>query len=72
MNSRDMLTINQVEQEFGLKRSTLYRFVQKGSLTSFKKPGDRRTYFRRRDLERLTRFRPRKKKPGKTQQDTQQ
>jgi len=64
MKTGDMLTIDEVEQEFGLGRSTVYKYARKGVITPYKKAGDRRSYFRRRDLEELTKFQPRKIEPS--------
>jgi len=58
----DMLTLDQAEAEFGLKRATLYRYVHKGTLTTYGKVGDRKSYVKRDDLIELTRFKPRKKR----------
>ena len=60
MNSEDMLHLAEVEREYGLKRSTMYSYVKKGLIMPYKRAGDRKSYFRRRELEVLTEFRPRK------------
>lgn len=60
MNSKDMLHLAEVEREYGLKRSTMYSYVKKGLITPYKRVGDRKSYFKRRELEVLTEFRPRK------------
>ncbi|MEL7562611.1 helix-turn-helix domain-containing protein [Dehalogenimonas sp. 4OHTPN] len=62
MNDKDMLTIEEVESEFSLKRSTLYRYVRLGSITPYRKAGDRRSYFKRAEIEGLVGFHPRKPK----------
>lgn len=53
----DMLTLDQAVEEFGLKRATLYRH----KIRTYQKVGDRRSYVKRKDMEALTRFKPRKK-----------
>jgi len=58
----DMLTLNQVEREFGLKRSTLYRYVAKGELSTYRIVGDRRAYVKREDVFKLRKFRPSQKR----------
>ena len=39
-----MLTAEQVEREFSLKRSTLYRYVRLGWITPYRRAGDRRLF----------------------------
>ena len=59
MDQQGMLTIDEVEREFALKRSTLYRYVRRGLLTPYKRVGDRRSYFKRSEIENLIQFQPR-------------
>ncbi len=59
-NSEDMLTIDEVEREFALKRSTLYRYVRLGSVTSYRRACDQRSYFKRTEIESIVQFQPRK------------
>lgn len=56
--SDEMLTVDEVEQQYGVKRATLYRYVKKGELATYRRGMDRQTYVRRADVERLRRFRP--------------
>ena len=58
----DMLTLDQAEKEFGLKRATLYRYVGEEKLSTYRRVGDRKSYVRREDLIELTKFKPRKKR----------
>ncbi len=58
----DMLTLDEVEKEYGLKRSTLYRYVAKDELSTFRIVGDRRAYVKREDVVKLREFRPREKR----------
>jgi|GEM_PF-4255952 len=58
----DMLTLDQVEKEFGLKRSTLYRHVAKGELSTYRRVGDRRAYVKREDVVKLIEFKPSEKR----------
>lgn len=70
MNNKEMLNIDDVEREYGLRRSTVYKYIKKGLITPYKKAGDRRSYFKRHQLEELTRFQPRKNTPANIPQDT--
>ena len=64
MNTKDMLNIDDVEREYGLGRSTVYKYVKRGLITPYKRAGDRRSYFKRNELEELTQFQPKKNTPG--------
>ena len=68
-NNKEMLNIEDVETEYGLKRSTVYKYMRKGLITPYKRAGDRRSYFERRELEELTRFQPKKTTQGNTRRD---
>lgn len=57
---QNMLTIDEIEHEYGLKRSTLYIYTRKGLLTPYKKIGDRKSYFKKFEVEYLLQFQPRK------------
>jgi len=65
MNIKDMLTLAEVEREYGLKRSTVYKYIRKGSITPYKRAGDRRSYFKRSELDKLTEFQPRETRTKK-------
>jgi hypothetical protein len=52
----DMLTLEEVENRYGIKRATLYRYVQKGALNTYRRAMDKRAYVRRADVEALRRF----------------
>jgi predicted DNA-binding transcriptional regulator AlpA len=54
----EWLTIDQVEKEFGLKRSTLYRHVAQGEISTQRRVGDRRAYVKREDVVKLLEFKP--------------
>ena len=54
---QELLTLEQVEQWYGVKRSTLYRYIQKGSLSTYRRAMDKRVYVRRADIEELRAFR---------------
>jgi len=60
MDQQNMLTIDEVEREFTLKRSTLYHYVRRDLITPYKRVGDRRSYFKRSEIENLIQFQPRK------------
>lgn len=62
----ELLTLEQIEQSYGVKRSTLYRCIQKGYLTAYRRLMDKRVYFRRGDVEALRRFKPAGSRSGPT------
>lgn len=66
-NTEDMLNIADVEREYGLKRSTLYKYAKKGLITIYKKAGDRRSYLKKVELENLTKFQPKSNFAAKDQ-----
>ena len=70
MNTKDMLNFADVEQAYGLKRSTVYKYIKEGSITPYKRVGDRRSYFKRSELEKLTEFQPRETRSKKKQKST--
>jgi len=49
----ELLSLDEIEAEFGVDRSTIYRRRKAGEIKQFKKVGDRRAYYRRSDLEEL-------------------
>lgn len=53
----ELLTLAQAEQRYGVKRSTLYRYIRRGDLPTYRRAMDKRVYVRRADLEALRRFR---------------
>jgi len=59
MDQQNMLTIDDVEREFALKRSTLYNCVRRGLIKPYKIVGDRRSYFKQSEIENLIQFQPR-------------
>lgn len=48
-----LLSLDEIEAEFGVDRSTIYRQRKAGKINQFKKVGDRRAYYRRHDVEEL-------------------
>lgn len=70
MNTKDMLNLAEVEREYGLRRSTVYKYIKKGLITPYKRAGDRRSYFKRHQLEKLTQFQPKRNTPANIPQDT--
>ena len=52
----DMLTLAEAEMVYGVKRATLYRYVQQGRLRTYRRGMDRRAYVRRTDIEAVRRF----------------
>jgi predicted DNA-binding transcriptional regulator AlpA len=59
MSEADMLTLEEAEREYGLKRSTLYRWAKRGQVQVYRRPGDRKSYVQRAEVEKLREFRPR-------------
>lgn len=57
----EMLTFKEAEEQYGVKRATLYRYVQHGRLLTYRRGLDKRNYIRRSDLEALRRFAPRRR-----------
>jgi predicted DNA-binding transcriptional regulator AlpA len=56
MNKSDpeeLLSLDDIETEFSVDRSTIYRRRKAGEIKQFKKIGDRRVYYRRQDVEEL-------------------
>ena len=53
-----MLTLDQAQEEYGLTRPTLYRWARRGELRIYRRAGDRKSYVRRDEVERLRGFRP--------------
>src|SRR6266849_1135246 len=58
LTTEDLLDLEEVEREYGIKRSTLYRYVHKGRLLTYRRGMDKRVYVRRSDIESVRRFRP--------------
>jgi predicted site-specific integrase-resolvase len=44
--------------EYGVAVETLYRMLRRGQLTRFRRPGDRRTFLDRDELNRVFQYRP--------------
>jgi predicted DNA-binding transcriptional regulator AlpA len=49
----ELLSLDEIEAEFDIDRSTIYRRRKAGEIKQFKKVGDRRAYYLRSDLEEL-------------------
>ncbi|MBI2865413.1 MAG: helix-turn-helix domain-containing protein [Chloroflexi bacterium] len=54
-----MITIDEAEQEFGMKRATIYKYAKRGDIRTYRRPGDRKSYVQRDEMKRLREFRPR-------------
>lgn len=52
----ELLTLDQVELRYAVKRSTLYRYVAKGYLSTYHRAMDKRVYVSKADIEALRRF----------------
>lgn len=55
----EYLTIDQAAGVTGRSRATIWNLIRRYELTTYRRPGDRRTYLARRDVERLMEFEPR-------------
>lgn len=53
---RDLLPVDAAVVEYGISRSTIFRLFKEG-LPRYRRPGDRKTYVSRRQLEDMTSFR---------------
>lgn len=49
----ELLSLDAIEAEFGINRTTIYRRRRAGEIKQLKKVGDRRVYYRRHDVEEL-------------------
>ncbi|GMV85472.1 MAG: hypothetical protein AMXMBFR80_13270 [Dehalococcoidia bacterium] len=56
VNTSDLICVDDAVAEYGLSRSTIFRLFKQG-LSRFRRPGDRRTYVSRSQLESMTSFR---------------
>ncbi len=53
-----LLSREDIKREFGYSWSTIYRLQKRGKLQALKREGDRKDYFRRSEVEDLSRLRP--------------
>lgn len=51
------LTIRQAEERYGVKRATIYRYVQQGKLRTYRRGMDRRSYLSEAEMDELRRVR---------------
>jgi predicted DNA-binding transcriptional regulator AlpA len=58
----ELINMDEIEAEYHVHRATVYRHASRAGLRPFKQVGDRRSYFRRADIEDL--LRPRQKDPS--------
>ncbi len=54
----EYLDVDEATRLLGVKRATLYAYVSRGVLSSYRRGMKRRRLYRRADLERLLRFQP--------------
>jgi len=52
---KDYLNIEEIMSEFDISRSTAWKWIRDGELTTYRFVGDRKTYVKRADLEKLRR-----------------
>jgi citrate synthase len=58
MTDHEYLTAEQAARELGIKRATLYAYVSRGVLPSYRQGIKRQRLYRRGDVERLLRVAP--------------
>jgi predicted DNA-binding transcriptional regulator AlpA len=54
--SEDLIPVDDAVRLYGLSRSTIFRLFKAG-LSRYRRPGDRKTYVSRKQLEEMTSFR---------------
>ncbi|MGE3076627.1 MAG: helix-turn-helix transcriptional regulator [Dehalococcoidia bacterium] len=52
----ELVSVDDAVREYGISRSTIFRLFKTG-LSKYRRPGDRKTYVSRRQLEDMTAFR---------------
>lgn len=62
-----LLSLDEIEAEFSVDRSTIYRRHKAGEIKKFKKVGDRRAYYQRHAIEEL--LKPRVVEDGQRKQN---
>lgn len=58
MEEQAMITLTEAADELGVGMTSLYRYIKKYDLKTFRKLGDKRGYLRLADIERLKGFTP--------------
>ncbi len=53
----EMLTLEEAVDRYGVKRSTLYRYIRRGDLMTYRRAMDKRVYLSKTELELVRRFR---------------
>lgn len=51
--NRQYLSVNEMAEEFSISRSSAWRWIREGGLQTYRFVGDRKTYVKRDDLDRL-------------------
>lgn len=51
--SQDYLSVDEAAAELGVSRVTLYKWIKRNDIGTFRVVGDRRTLIRRTDVEKL-------------------
>lgn len=57
------LPVLDAAQRLGCSRATIWNLIRRHALPTYRRPGDRRTYLRVRDVEHLGIFEPRRPQP---------
>jgi excisionase family DNA binding protein len=58
VEGEEFLTVNEAARRLGVKVATLYAYVSRGRLTSYRQGMKRRRLYRRADIERLLELAP--------------
>lgn len=58
MKASEYVTVDEAGEMYRIHRVTVYDLVKRHGLTIYRRPGDRHSYLRRKELEQLFQFQP--------------
>jgi hypothetical protein len=58
MTEEPMVSLKEAATELDVTEKTVFALIRRHSLTKFSKPGDKRTYLRKSDVDALKKFQP--------------
>ena len=64
LEGEHFLTVEEAAQTLGVKKATLYAYVSRGMLQSYRQGIKRQRLYRRREVEALLRLEPSRPRPG--------